>query len=227
MLGDEPGYARTLLFVGEGKDVPGAYSRDDVVAAIKQHHAIVTNAPFIDMKIGGAIPGDQISLPGAISIAVHVSAPSWAPVNHLTIYANSKVISDQAIPTGTDFTTSIPFTPTADAWVVAEVSGVSNMFPVNSPTEFPPLDVSAIITALSSGIDLSSLPITSNLKPQKLHFSKPYAITNPIWIDTNSDGQFTPPKAPFANQKAPGTGTPPATHPDVRAQFDSLPEVSP
>lgn len=227
MLGDEPGYARTLLFVGEGKDVPGAYSRDDVVAAVKQHHAIVTNAPFIDMKIGSAIPGDQISLPGAISIAIHVSAPSWAPVNHLTIYANSKVISDQAITTGTDFTTSIPFTPTADTWVVAEVSGVSNMFPVNSPTEFPPLDVSAIITALSSGIDLSALPITSNLKPQKLHFSKPYAITNPIWIDANSDGQFTPPKPPFANQKAPGSGAPPAMHPDVRAQFDSLPEVSP
>lgn len=222
MLGDEPGYARTLLYVGDGKDAPGAYTRDDVIGAIKAHHTIVTNAPFIDMKIGTAIPGDQISLPGAVSIAIHVRSPSWAPVNHLVVYSNSKVISDLPITTGTDFTTTVPFTPASDAWVVAEVRGTSNMFPINSPTEFPPLDISSIITALASGLDLSSLPFASNLKPRQLHYSKPYAITNPIWIDTNNDGQFTPPKPPFATRKSPAV----TTHPDVRAQFDSLPEVS-
>src|SRR5262249_37196956 len=30
LLGDEPGYARTLLYVGDGKDTPGGFSRDDV-----------------------------------------------------------------------------------------------------------------------------------------------------------------------------------------------------
>jgi len=138
------------------------------------------------------------------------------------VYSNSKVISDMPITTGTDFTTTVPFTPTSDAWVVAEVTGTSNMFPINSPTEFPPLDISSIITALAAGLDLSSLPFASKLKPLQLHYSKPYAITNPIWIDTNSDGQFTPPKPPFATRKAPVV----TTHPDVRAQFDSLPEVS-
>ncbi|MEO8842885.1 MAG: CehA/McbA family metallohydrolase [Kofleriaceae bacterium] len=222
LLGDEPGYARTLLYVGDGKDQPGQYSRDDVIAAIRAHHALVTNAPFIDIKVGTAMPGDDVTMTGQVTVAIHVRAPSWAPVNHLIVYSNSKVISDQPITTGTDFTTNVMFTPTGDAWVVAEVRGTSNMFPVNSPTEFPPLDVGAIITSLSSGLNLSSLPLTSPLKPRQLHYSTPYAITNPIWIDSNGDGQWTPPKPPFATKQAPRGAAP-----DVRAQFDALPEFSP
>ena len=103
---------------------------------------------------------------------------------------------------------------------VAEVTGTQSMFPVISPVEFPPLDATVIIGALASGIDLSSLPITSNLKPQRLHTATPYAITNPIWIDRDNNG-WTPPKAPLPTRLAP-TGSPP----DVRAQFDALPEVS-
>ena len=218
LLGDEPGYARTLLYVGDGKDVPGGYTRDDVIAAIKAHHAVVTNAPFIDMKIGDAIPGDQISKSGALTIAIHVAAPSWAPVSRLVVYSNSKVIADMPIATGTDFTTQVPFTPAGDAWVVAEVTGTSNMFPVNSPTEFPPLDVGVIINSLASGLDLSSLPLASKLKPQQLHYSTPYAITNPIWIDANNDGTWTPPKMPFAARVAV-----PRVAPDVRSQFVAIP----
>ena len=58
LLGDEPGYARTLLYVGQGKDVPGGYSRQDVIDAIRGHRAIATNAPFIDMTIDGHMIGD-------------------------------------------------------------------------------------------------------------------------------------------------------------------------
>jgi len=122
---------------------------------------------------------------------------------------------------GTDFEVSVDVSPAADAWVVAEVTGSSNMFPVVSPTEFPPLDATVIIQALSVGIDLSSLPLTAKLKPLRIHPSTPYAITNPIWIDVGGNG-WTPPKAPLPRIKAP-TGP----LPDVRSQFDALAEVTP
>ena len=79
---------------------------------------------------------------------------------------------------------------------------------------------SITLIMIAIGIDLSSLPITSNLKPQRLHTATPYAITNPIWIDRDNNG-WTSPKAPLPTRLAP-TGSPP----DVRAQFDALPEVS-
>ena len=83
LLGDEPGYARTMLYVGDGKDVPGGFTRDDVIAAIRAHHTIVTNAPFVDMTIGDAMIGDTIvEAAAAASTSTSTSrAPIWAPVN--------------------------------------------------------------------------------------------------------------------------------------------------
>ena len=226
LLGDEPGYARTYVWVGDGNDVPGGYTRDEVVAGIRAHHAIATTGPFITMNVGDKMIGDQVSMSGPVSVAIAVKAPSWAPVDHLRVYSNGgAIVADVAIPApGTSFTTTIsvpPPTSGADMWIVAEVTGDSNEFPVNSATEFPPLDVSVIIGALASGIDLSSLPIAAKLKPPALHFSKPLAITNPIFIDTNGDGKWTPPQPPLPDQLE-GSNA----RIDVRDAFDALPEVS-
>jgi len=224
LLGDEPGYARTMVFVGQGKDVPGGFGRGDVIEAIKQHRAITTNGPFLEISAGTAMIGDTLRVDGGgIDVRVRVRAPSWAKVDRLVVYSNSAVILERAIPAaqGTDYETSVRVTLPADAWVVAEVFGSGNMFPVLSPTEFPPLDATVIIQALSSGIDLSSLPIAATLKPIRTHYSTPYAITNPIWFDTDGNG-FSPPRTALPKRTTTTT-----TRPDVRAVFDALPEVIP
>lgn len=222
LLGDEPGNARTLLYVGEGKDSPGGFSRADVVRAMKERRAITTNAPFIDISINGQGIGSTVVEAGAqVPVEIRVRAPSWAKVERLKLYMNSQVVHDIAAPSGTDFTMTLNVSPTTDSWVVAEVTGTQNMFPVITPVEFPPLDATIIIGALSAGIDLSGLPITAKLRPERIHTATPYAITNPIWIDRDGNG-WTPPKPALPRRSLPKR--PP---PDVRAQFDALPEVSP
>lgn len=224
LIGDEPGSARTLIYVGAGKDVPGGYSRDDVMEAIRQHHAITTTAPFLEMTIDDHIIGDTvIAQGGSVDVTIRVRSSSWAKVDHLVLYSNSQVVADQVIPAnqGTDYETRVHLALTRDSWVVAEVSGPGNLFPVLTPTEFPPLDATVLIKALSVGLDLSSLPLTSNFKPSRVHIQTPYAITNPIWIDVDGNG-WTPPKPPLARKVAPA-----APPPDVRARFEALPEVSP
>lgn len=223
LVGDEPGYARTLLYVGAGKDVPGGYSRDDVTGAVRGHRALVTNAPFVELAIGDGRIGDELRAPGGkVEVAIRVRAPSWGPVDHLVVYANSAIVAEHAIPAGqgTDYAITVPLQLARDSWIVAEVSGHANMFPVVTPTELPPIDATVIVKALSVGLDLSSLPLTSPLKPPRTHISTPYAITNPIWVDVDGDG-WTPPKPPLA--RAPHA----RTLPDVRAQFSALPAVSP
>jgi hypothetical protein len=156
-----------------------------------------------------------------VDVVVRVRSPAWAKVDHLIVYANSRVVADQAIPAdrGTDYETQIHVDLANDAWVVAEVTGSGNLFPVVSAIEFPPLDATVIIKALAVGLDLSSLPLTSDLAPSHVHIVTPYAITNPIWIDVGGDG-WTPPKPPLARR--PASGRPP----DIRARFDALPELS-
>jgi hypothetical protein len=223
LLGDEPGYARTLLYVGAGKDVSGGFTRDDVIDAVRAHRAITTNAPFVELAIGDARIGDTITAPGgSVDVDVHVRSPSWAQVDHLVVYANSQIVADQAIPAsqGTDYQTRLHLQLAVDSWVVAEATGHGNLFPVVSAVEFPPLDASVLIRALSHGLDLGGLPLTSNLRPNPTHIVTPYAITNPIWIDVDGNG-WTPPRQPLPHRAA--TGGP---RPDIRARFDALPEIS-
>ena len=227
LLGDEPGYARTLLYVGEGKDTPGGFSRDNVIDAIHAHRAITTNAPFLEMTTDTGMIGDTVKATGGgVDVRIRVRAPSWAKVDRLRVYTSGGVLvgPEIAIPAaqGTDFETVVRVPAMRDTWVVAEATGTDNMFPVSSPVEFPPLDATVIITAVSAGLDLSALPIASNLKPITQHVATPYAITNPIWIDADGNGTWTPPEAPLARK--PG---PPRPRPDVRTQFAELPEVSP
>jgi len=222
LLGDEPGDARTLLFVGDGKDTVGGYSRQDIVRATREHRAITTNAPFVDIQVNGQGIGSTVTASGQVPVEITVRAPSWAKPNTLVVYMNSAIVQTIAIPDGTNFTTTVMLSPTTDSWVVAEVTGTQNMFPVISPVEFPPLDATIIINALSAGFDLSSLPIASALKPNRIHTATPYAITNPIWIDRDGNG-WTPPRMPLPRARALKQ---PGPAPDVRTQFDALPEVS-
>lgn len=229
LLGDEPGYARTMLFVGSGKDTPGGFTQQDVVDAIHGHHAIATNAPFLQMTIGSAIIGDTIAVPGGqVDVNIHVQSASWAPVDHLTLYSNGGAkVADMLIPAsqGTDFSTTVHLSLAVDSWVVAEVTGPGNLFPVESPTEFPPLDATVIIKALSVGIDLSTLPLTSKLVPSHVHTTTPFAMTNPIWIAIDNS-PWTAPKPPLP-KPVPIAGQRVAPPTDVRKQFDALPEVTP
>jgi len=195
-----------------------------VIDGIRAHRALTTNAPFIEMFAGDKTVGDTVQ-GNAIEVRIRVRAPSWAKVDKLTVYSNSAVVTPTPITIpadqGTDFETRVMIRPTTDAWVVAEATGTQNMFPVISPVEFPPLDATIILGALSAGFDLSTLPVTAKLRPNRIHTATPYAITNPIWIDRAGDG-WTPPKAPLPKRVAPAKKLP-----DVRAQFDALPEVSP
>ncbi|MBC7976417.1 MAG: carboxypeptidase regulatory-like domain-containing protein [Myxococcales bacterium] len=223
LIGDEPGYARTMLYVGAGKDVPGGYSRDDVIEAVRQHRAVTTNAPLVEVAVGDGRIGDTVVVQGGnAQVAIHVRAPSWAKVDRLVVYANSAIVADQVIPAseGTDYQTTIRLSLARDSWIVAEATGTGNMFPVLTPTEFPPLDATVVIQALSIGLDLSSLPLTSKLRPSAVHTSTPFAITNPIWVDIDGNG-WNAPKPPLPKRPAA------AARPDVRALFDALPEVSP
>ena len=222
LIGDEPGYARTMLFVGEGKDTPGGFTREDVIAAVRGHKAITTTAPLVEMRVGTATIGDTVVQSGSAEVRIRVRAPSWAKPDRLIVYTNGgAIVSDTPIPAAqaTDFETVVRLNLPRDSWVVAEVTGTQNMFPVVTPVEFPPLDATVLITALSSGLDLSSLPIASNLKPEVTHQTTPYAITNPIWIDVDGNG-WNPPGPPLPK---PAAFT--APRPDVRTQFDALPEV--
>ena len=99
------------------------------------------------------------------------------------------------------------------------------MFPVLTPTEFPPLDATIIINALVQG--LNGLDPSRRCRSRtrssrcRVHTSTPYAITNPIWIDVDGNG-WTPPEAAAADARASRRRLAPMS----AQQFEALPEIS-
>jgi hypothetical protein len=217
---DEAGYARTYVYVGGDAETPGDFREADIVDAIRARHTVTTNAPMIEMTIDDAIIGDEVRAGPAIDVNVRVRAPSWAKAERLVLWSNSAVVAEVDIPAdrSTDFAETFPLTLARDAWVVAEVFGSDNMFPVVTAKEFEPLDASVVIKALGAGLDLSGLTPTGSLKPDKTEIVRPYAITSPIWVDIDGGGWLAPRPA-LSRERAPQT----AAVPDLRDVFAALP----
>jgi hypothetical protein len=222
LLGDEPGYARSWVFVGAGKDDTNLYADGDVIAGLRGHRAIMSNGPFVELFVEGEPIGSLVAADGSARAEVRVRAAEFAAVDRLIVYQNGQVVRDEAIPPGqsTSFDTSFDLSVDRDAWIVVEVTGSGNMFPVVPPQEFPPVSVDAVLEAIGRGLDLSALSPTGNLRPERTFYVTPHAFTNPVWLDRDKNGRFDPPMPPITRKR--GRAPAPA---DVRDAFRRVPEV--
>jgi hypothetical protein len=116
--------------------------------------------------------------------------------------------------------------------VVVEISGDADYFPSTFPNEVPPLQFNEVLTAIGGSFGLGDSGPT--LGPALTYQVTPYAMTNPIWLDANGDGEITPvldlpdpmartqatscaldgPPAPAATQRYTGSG---------QQHYDALP----
>ena len=76
-----------------------------------------------------------------------------------------------------------------DYWFVVEVTGNKPLWPVVPGVEIPPTNISQIMMQLVG--DLLGGNDYKDLQPKTTFQILPYAITNPIWVDSNRDGVFT------------------------------------
>jgi hypothetical protein len=221
-FGQEPGYPRNFVYVGDGKDVQGHFDRWDVVAGLRAHRVVVTNGPMIDFSIAGQPMGSTVTVTaGTVSIDLTVQSPNFAPVESVRIWSNGELARELSVPSSQAhrFHTTVDLPLSKDAWFVVEATGSANLFPVVPPQEFEPLNVDQVINALGAGLDLTGLSPTGALKPSRTSIIRPDAITNPIWVDHDGNHKFDPPLPPL-NVKH---GKPaPDANADVRRAFEEL-----
>jgi hypothetical protein len=160
---DGVGYSRNLLRMGRDSG-PAA---GDVVAAVQAQKNVVSNGPFVHVLHGGVEAmghTEVVSLDGAdLVLRVVVAAPTWIPVDSLTVYANGrplrfyevtgKLFEDetasetlplsQAIPVAHATTgpvvrldTDVHLFPKQDTWYVFLVQGPGSLAPVGDGTPF-------------------------------------------------------------------------------------------
>ncbi len=194
--GEEPGYARSYIWVGEGNDQQGLFDDYDITQGIKNSRTITTTGPMIEFFVQNMPLGSTVSQnPGPVEITIRAKASSWAPMDELIVYANGEPTFELPLVGAqrTAFETTISIPITQDTWFVAEVVGNTNMFPVVTPQEFPPFQASNVLEGLGDSIDVSSfLGPDTQLRPQLTYPMTPFAITSPIWVDVDGNGEYDP-----------------------------------
>jgi hypothetical protein len=155
------GYPRTMAIVGEDRagDRGAPVDTSAVVAAIKKGRSFVTSGPMIDLAVGDARPGDEITTEDpTVRAHVVVRAAPWIDVSQLEVVVGGKTTDTVAIPSrslalGPELGTldecqsrtlryegdlTIPVGPES-TWVIVVVRGARKMDDVLPFMPIPPL----------------------------------------------------------------------------------------
>ena len=178
-------------YVRLGGDDPAALDPADLVLALHRGRNVMSFGPFVRLSVGEAQVGDTLTATGGdVTASVTVQAPPWIPFDEVvlldgatqTVLAGGAVVPEW-VSAGADpaaqrleVTIEHTWTPLSDSWLVVMVSGTEGLFPgvAYNASDRATLDLAAI-----RGGDVIA-PATA------------FALTNPIWIDADGDGEIAP-----------------------------------
>ncbi|MEK6607292.1 MAG: CehA/McbA family metallohydrolase [Myxococcota bacterium] len=125
------GFSRTYVALDESN--PAALLPEEVADGFRSGNAIVSAGPFLEVAIDGQPPGADVDgSAGEVTLTVEVRAPSWMPVDAITIVGNGVALAtiEAAAPDPPVWLAeTIALTLTADTWVVVRADGASDLAP--------------------------------------------------------------------------------------------------
>lgn len=227
----EAGLPRTYLEVGGWGDGSMRGLKDDAVFdALREGRAYVTNGPIVELTVNGQGPGRTVVQPnGDIDLHLKVSAAPWIDVKRVLVRRGGKdqgktplLLDTIDVPAGTDPTrlevtrhySGLP----DDSFVLVEVVGDRQMWPVFTPHEVTSVQISDAVGVIGGSFGFSSK--FGKYQPSQLQTVHPYAFTNPVYVThTNKQGLTAPKKVLPLSSNEPFA---PRTVPDLRRLFGSL-----
>ncbi len=216
-----PGHPRNYFHVGH--DDPQRVTRRDLVDALQNQRNVITNGPFALLEVldgdRQADVGQQMSVDGdELTLRVSVRAADWIGADRFRIVANGEPLDlsqwndglVEAPPDRLDtpqtnagqhwygvdlqngeWSGEFDVEVDRDTWFVLEVSGDQNLFPTYMPSEIPRIPFTEIIGQIAGSFGFGGG--LEGLDRQETFPMRPFAFTNPIWIDRAGNGQFEPP----------------------------------
>jgi hypothetical protein len=165
------GYIRN--YVKSATDNPGRIRTKDIVKASKAGNVVMTNGPFMEVKVHNGIrgksafPGDDLlSKNATVYVNIRIQCPNWIDVNRVQLLLNGKM------------TDKLNFTRRSNA----------NMFK-NGTVKFE----AEIAVELTEDTHIIVATAGENLKIGRVQGPRwgelmPAAVANPIYVDLDGDG---------------------------------------
>ena len=189
----EAGLPRTYMKVGPTADGSmRGFSEASAMEAVRQGHAFVTNGPFIELSINGHDIGETVvASDGTIEVKVKVQAAPWVDVTKVVIRRGGKdklqpeTLEVIDVPASTELVrleTSRTYQNVPDdSYVVVTVQGEKTMWPVFTPYEIPSIQISDAVSVIGGSFGFGNK--WGKYKPVLAQTVKPFAFTNPIWVN--------------------------------------------
>jgi hypothetical protein len=179
----QSGWPRTWLRLPT--DRPGEVTGAMLAEAVKKGRAVASTGPFVRLRVDGGDIGDTVTprVAGKVSIDITVDSPGWIPVDTVFLYINGAERRR--------FSVSGMARPRFHTVVDENISG------------------DAYVVVIASGNAALPPDVVGELSRQSGYDMKPYAITNPVFVDADGNGQWEPasrplrPKSAFPTPSAP------------------------
>ncbi|NUQ77277.1 MAG: PHP domain-containing protein [Polyangiaceae bacterium] len=200
----EPGTPRT--FFRSPTDVPGDLQMSDALESLRGGHAFATYGPFIRATVGGKTFGEVATVqPGnAMQLLLRVETASWFGVDRVEVYSDGmlvKVLKPNKGPAAiVDVDESDPVVfpaPKHDSWVIIVAMGLNDenlMSPVSLDVPFGELQLPRIASLAFTQVEALATFFPPSPSVPDWYPIAPYAVTNPIFLDTDGNGVYDAPK---------------------------------
>lgn len=202
--GTEAGIPRN--YVKSSSDLPRGISEAEVAGNVMAMQTLPTYGPFVDISLNGQGMGSVVKMTKGqtATIKLKIQSARWFDVDRIEVYSNGELIkiisgdpqcakdSNTCIRSPNEdvlnFDGTITDTPDKDAWYVVIVMGLDgkSLAPVYSSSPVARLGLYEVIqrlTPLLPPLSAFGTPLAPSMARVR-----PYAVTNPIWVDIGGDG---------------------------------------
>lgn len=194
----EAGCPRNYVFVDH--DDPASLDEQAVADAVKAGRVVASYGPFVRFTTAeGGMVGDTVTaVDGKVNFSIEVQAPTWMAVDRVELYQNGVLVhyweglDTDVVRMRHDFEAEVA----ADSWFVVIAMGDGDLSPLFSPVEIPPVELQDVVVEALSSVPGVGAFVSPGVPIPREGAVLPFALTNPIWVDANGDGTFTPPGIP-------------------------------
>jgi hypothetical protein len=200
----EPGTPRT--YFRSLTDAPGDLQMSDALESLRDGRAFATYGPFIRATVGGKTFGEVATVdPGnAMELLLRVETASWFGVDRVEVYSDGKLVKllkpakGPAAIVDVDESDPVIFpAPKHDSWVIIVAMGLNDenlMSPVSLDVPFGELQLPRVASLAFTQVEALSMFFPPSPSVPDWYPVMPYAVTNPIFLDTNGNGVYDAPK---------------------------------
>ncbi len=196
----EPGYPRT--FFRSPTDSPDSLSIKDATDSLRDGHAVTSYGAFVRASVDGKTFGETATAApgGKATLDLKVSTASWFGVDRVEIYENGHLVQVRE-PNGgpsviVDLDEKIVLdVPKRDSWIVIIAMGLQDqnlMSPVSLDVAFGEIQLSKVTSDAFALIPVVNTFFTSTPTLPDWFPIPAYAVSNPIYLDTDGNGYNAP-----------------------------------